>query len=55
MLTELLLQDIHDLKKFRVVGEKDNQMLNSEQRKHSRNFDTSCLVEIAGAMGISIR
>lgn len=53
MLAELLLQDIHDLKKFRVVGEKDiNQMLSNEQRKQLAGCsDTSCLVEIAGAMG----
>jgi hypothetical protein len=53
MLTEIVLQDIYDLKKFRVVGEKDiNQMLNTEQRKQLAGCtDTSCLVEIAGAMG----
>ncbi|MBI5528574.1 MAG: hypothetical protein HY897_19760 [Deltaproteobacteria bacterium] len=53
ILTELVLQELHDLKKFRVVGEKDvDQMLNTEQRKQLAGCtDTSCLVEIAGAMG----
>jgi hypothetical protein len=52
MLTEIVLQDIYDLKKFRVVGEKDiNQMLNTEQRKQLAGCnDTSCLVEIAGTL-----
>lgn len=53
MLTELVLQDLHDLKKFRVVGEKDiSQMLSTEQKKQLAGCsDTRCLVEIAGAMG----
>ncbi|MBI5527850.1 MAG: hypothetical protein HY897_16090 [Deltaproteobacteria bacterium] len=53
ILTELVLQELHDLKKFRVVGEKDvDQMLNTEQRKQLAGCtDTSCLIEIAGAMG----
>ena len=53
ILTELVLQDLHDLKKFRVIGEKDvDQLLTTEQRKQLAGCtDTSCLVEIAGAMG----
>ena len=53
MLTELVLQDLHDLKKFRVVGEKDiSQMLSTEQKKQLAGCsDTRCLIEIAGAMG----
>ena len=53
ILTGLVLQDLTDLKRFRVIGEKDvNQMLNQEQRKQLAGCtDTSCLVEIAGAMG----
>ena len=53
ILTGLVLQDLHDLKRFRVVGMKDvDQMLSQEQRKQLAGCtDTSCLVEIAGAMG----
>ena len=53
ILTELVLQDLHDLKKFRVIGEKDvDQLLTTEQRKQLAGCtDTSCIVEIAGAMG----
>lgn len=53
ILTDLILQDLHDLKTFRVVGAKDiEQMLDTEQRKQLAGCtDTSCLVEIAGAMG----
>lgn len=53
ILTELVLQDLHDMKRFRVIGQKDiDQMLNTEQRKQLTGCsDTSCLVEIAGAMG----
>jgi hypothetical protein len=53
VLTDLVLQDVHDLKKFRVIGQKDvNQMLSLEQQKQLAGCnDTSCLVEIAGAMG----
>ncbi|MBI5525764.1 MAG: hypothetical protein HY897_05475, partial [Deltaproteobacteria bacterium] len=53
ILTEIVLNDLHDLKKFRVVGQKDiGQMLSQEQQKQLAGCtDTSCLVEIAGAMG----
>ena len=53
ILTELVLQGVHDLKQFRVVGQKDvNQMLSMEQQKQLAGCsDTSCLVEIAGALG----
>ncbi|MBI5529005.1 MAG: hypothetical protein HY897_21970 [Deltaproteobacteria bacterium] len=53
ILTELVLQDLTDLKRFRVIGEKDvNQMLNTEQQKQLAGCTgTSCLVELAGAMG----
>ncbi|MBI5525843.1 MAG: hypothetical protein HY897_05870 [Deltaproteobacteria bacterium] len=53
VLTDLVLQDMHDLKRFRVIGQKDvNQMLSIEQQKQLAGCsDTSCLVEIAGAMG----
>ena len=60
ILTGLVLQDLYDLssssggrKLFRVIGEKDvSQMLNTEQQKQLAGCtDTSCLVELAGAMG----
>ncbi|MBI5528111.1 MAG: hypothetical protein HY897_17405 [Deltaproteobacteria bacterium] len=53
VLTDLVLQDLHDTKKFRVIGQKDvNQMLSLEQQKQLAGCnDTGCLVEIAGAMG----
>ena len=53
ILTGLVLQNLHDMKRFRVVGMKDvDQMLSQEQRKQLAGCtDTSCLVEIAGAMG----
>ena len=53
ILTDLVLQGVHDLKQFRVVGQKDvNQMLSMEQQKQLAGCsDTSCLIEIAGALG----
>lgn len=53
MLTELVLQDLHDLKQFRVVGEKDvGQMVSQERLKLVTGCkDTSCMIEIADAIG----
>jgi hypothetical protein len=53
ILTELVLQGVHDQQQLRVVGQKDvSQMLSLEQQKQLAGCtDTSCIVEIAGALG----
>jgi TolB-like protein len=53
LLTELVMNHITELKMFTVVGQKDlEKMLFWEQNKQLKGCtDTSCLVQIAGAMG----
>jgi TolB-like protein len=52
-LVEIVIERITDLKKYNVVGQKDlDKMLFWEQNKQLKGCtDTSCLVQIAGAMG----
>lgn len=53
MLTEILIDEITKLNKFKVMGQKDlDSMFFWEQNKQLKNCtDSSCLSEIAGAMG----
>jgi TolB-like protein len=52
-LVEIVIERITNLKKYNVVGQKDlDKMLFWEQNKQLKGCtDTSCLVQIAGAMG----
>ena len=52
-MTELVMDRISETKKYNVFGKKDlDKMLFWEQNKQLKGCtDTSCLVQIAGAMG----
>ena len=52
-IAEVIIERITNLKKYNVVGQKDlDKMLFWEQNKQLKGCtDTSCLVQIAGAMG----
>jgi TolB-like protein len=53
LLTELVIDRVTRLKRHNVMGQKDlDKMFNWEQNKQLKGCsDTSCLVQIAGAMG----
>ncbi|MCX7944357.1 MAG: PEGA domain-containing protein [Deltaproteobacteria bacterium] len=53
MLTEILIDEITKLNRFKVIGQKDlDSMFFWEQNKQLKNCtDSSCLAQIAGAMG----
>ena len=55
LLTELVIDRVTELHKYVVVGQKDlEKMFSWEQNKQLKGCtDTSCLIQIAGAMGAS--
>jgi len=55
LLTEIVINEVSRLGRYTVIGQKDlDKMINWEQNKQLKGCtDTSCLVQIAGAMGAS--
>jgi len=56
LLTELVIEKVSSLNRFTVIGQKDlDKMLSWEQTKQLQGCtDTSCLIQIAGAMGADL-
>ncbi|MBI5529620.1 MAG: hypothetical protein HY897_25110 [Deltaproteobacteria bacterium] len=55
LLTEIVINEVSRLGRYTVIGQKDlDKMLTWEQNKQLKGCnDTSCLIQIAGAMGAS--